>query len=171
MGKVHLLTGEPRIGKTTLLKSFIDSVGKEKCGGFVTEEWRQGDERVGFDICTLDGKRVSFASIFSKSRIRVGKYGIDLNAFEAIAITAIDEAINLADYVIIDEIGPMQLQSLRFKQSILDTIESSKSLLGTVVLRSHSWADKLKQHRSVQIYHLTKDNRNDPSQILKSLGQ
>ena len=53
--KAYLLTGEPRVGKTTALKKIIAALGFERCGGFYTAEVCALGERCGFRLITLDG--------------------------------------------------------------------------------------------------------------------
>ncbi len=49
-----LVTGKPRIGKTTLIKRVIENL---PCvGGFYTEEISRLNVRQGFKIVTMDGK-------------------------------------------------------------------------------------------------------------------
>jgi len=40
MENIVLLSGEPRVGKTTALKKIIQMIGESNCIGFYTEEIR-----------------------------------------------------------------------------------------------------------------------------------
>lgn len=83
-----LLTGRPGIGKTTLIKKLIDSVFLSK-GGFYTEEIREGKERIGFLLVTIDGEKTILASVKTKSPYHVSKYSVDVDEFEKIGVEAV----------------------------------------------------------------------------------
>ena len=83
-----LITGRPGIGKTTLIKRIADQLGPQ-AGGFYTEEIRRGPERMGFKVRNLDGVEGILAHKDIKSNQRVGKYGVDVDEFERVALPAI----------------------------------------------------------------------------------
>jgi len=57
-----LLTGQPGISKSTLLRNFIKNYRGDKLG-FVTNEIKIDDERTGFEVETSDGRFIQIASI------------------------------------------------------------------------------------------------------------
>lgn len=63
-----LITGRPGIGKTTLIKKISKRILKNAVG-FYTEEIRINDQRWGFKIKTLDGKRGIYQVWISKAHI------------------------------------------------------------------------------------------------------
>jgi nucleoside-triphosphatase len=160
MSKAYLLTGKPRVGKTTAIKKIIDALGVERCGGFYTEEVHVQERRVGFRLITLDGRHGLLAHVNSESRIRVGRYGVNLDCLESIGLAALYEAMATKDLIIFDEIGPMEMYSEQFKRTIMELLNSSRPLLGTIALKSNLWLDAIKQHKRVELYTLTLDNRN-----------
>jgi nucleoside-triphosphatase len=167
MGMAYLLTGEPGIGKTTALKKVISTLGVHNCGGFYTEEIRSPDGiRTGFRLVTLENQTVTVADVLSSSEIRVGRYGVHLEGLKVIGVQSIYAALAHKRFVIVDEIGPMQLYLAQFKQAIEDTLHSDKDLIGTIVLRSHPWADALKQSPNVQLFPVVNDNREHITQEL-----
>ncbi|KAK9109503.1 hypothetical protein Sjap_017563 [Stephania japonica] len=64
--KCFLVTGPPGIGKTTLVMKVLDTLSSTnpnlKIHGFYSSEVREGSERVGFEVVTVDGKKGSLAS-------------------------------------------------------------------------------------------------------------
>jgi nucleoside-triphosphatase len=176
MGKAYLLTGEKKAGKTTALKKIIDAVGAGRCDGFYAEEIRHDGLRTGFQIVTLNGEKGVLADIKSRSSIRVGrlnqegigKYGVDLEFLEGFAIQTLYSAVSRKDiqYLIIDEIGPMQLYSDKFKQAVNNVMDSQKILIGTIVFPSHPWADQFKERKEVETFLLTLNNRVDMTKML-----
>lgn len=166
MASAHLLTGEPGIGKTTGLKRLVEAIDPDRCGGFYTEEVRDKEVRTGFRIVTLSGAIGVIADVASPSSLRVGKYGVNLESLEAVGVASLYEALSQKEYVIIDEIGPMQLYSESFKRAVLDVLASSHILLGTIVLRSHPWSDELKKRPNVHLYVLTNGNRDSLATVV-----
>jgi nucleoside-triphosphatase len=159
MGNIVLLTGEPRIGKTTPLKKLIEIIGDANCTGFYTEEIRGELDRIGFDCVSIDGKRTRIADVNLHSNIRVGRYGIDIEAFENFAFQAIDISSWSGKVTIIDEIGPIQLQSTKFKQEISSVLTSSHCVIGTIFYDKHPDIDEIKKTPGIRMYHMTKENR------------
>jgi nucleoside-triphosphatase len=160
MKKAYLLTGEPGCGKTTTIKETLSQTNRS-AGGFYTEEIRNQGIREGFKIIALDGKSAVLSHIDIRSPHRVNKYGVDTGNIDRIAVPAIEEAIRNKDIVVIDEIGKMELFSQSFKDAVLKALNSEKKVLGTILLASHPWADKIKQQPYVEILKLTRFNRNE----------
>jgi len=168
MGKTVLLTGRPRVGKTTIIKDLAVRL-PGKVGGFYTEEIREAGERVGFRLVTLDGWEGILSHVNSKSTRRVSKYGVELEALETIGVEAIQRAIADCDYVVIDEIGKMELYSRKFKDVVLEAVNSAVSVLGTVTMAPEPWVELLKRHPNVQVIEVTYANRNHLGQNILDL--
>ncbi len=160
MKKALLLTGEPGCGKTTIIKEALSVAGKS-AGGFYTEEIRSRGSRLGFRIITLDGKSAVLAHTDVRSPHRVSKYGVDTDNIDGIAVPALKEAIHSKDVVVIDEIGKMELFSQSFRDTVLEALDSEKKVLGTIMLVSHPWADKIKQRPCVEVIKVTRFNRGE----------
>jgi nucleoside-triphosphatase len=87
-----LVTGKPGVGKT----SVVEAVAREfpqVGGGFTTSEIRWRGVRKGFRITALDGKSAVLAHINLAGRVRVGKYGVDVPAFQPLALPALEDAV------------------------------------------------------------------------------
>ncbi len=160
MANVYLLTGSPGTGKTTVIRQAI-AKSKTKAGGFYTEEIKSGGTRQGFRIVTLDGQGAILAHVDSHSRYRVSKYGVDVQNLDNVGVAAINQAIDESDLIVIDEIGKMELFSPRFREAVLKAIDSSKKVLGTIMLSPHPFADDIKRHPKVKVVHLTRADHNE----------
>jgi nucleoside-triphosphatase len=168
--KAYLLSGEPGCGKTTLIKEVLAKANKS-AGGFYTEEIRVQGGRQGFKIVTLDGKTAVLAHTSVHSPNRVSKYGVDIDNMDKTAIPALKEAIKSKDIVVIDEIGKMELFSPSFKDAVIEALQSKKKVLGTIMLASHPWADKIKERPEVEVIKVTRFNRGEViKQVLDWLG-
>lgn len=156
--RILLITGRPGCGKTTLVAEAAAAVGG-RAGGFYTREVRAGGQRVGFEVVTLDGRRGRLAHVDVKGPYRVGKYGVDLEAFEAAGVGALERAVREKELIVIDELGKMELFSARFRRAVEAAVNSGKPVLATVMLTSHPWVDGLKAHPEARLILLTPENR------------
>jgi len=156
-----LLTGPPRIGKTTLVLRALDSLPPESACGFFTRELRRGGRRVGFAVETLAGESAVLAHVDLRSPYRVGHYRVDLPAFEATALPAIDPARASVPIVVIDEIGKMECFSARFGELVIAALESDRAVLATIALRGDRFIESLKARRDVTLLHVTQHNRDE----------
>jgi nucleoside-triphosphatase len=154
-----LLEGEPGIGKTTLVRKVAGGMSNLSIGGFYTAEIREHGKRVGFRIQTFDGHSGILSHQNYHSGPRVGKYVVDIPAFEHIGVTALEKALAEARIILIDEIGKMELFSQRFKDILIRCLDSPKPVLATVLLRPHLFTDQLKQRSDVKLLEVTLENR------------
>ena len=166
----YLLTGRPGCGKTTLIRTLVQRLGVP-AGGFYTEEIRRGGRREGFSLITLDGRTATMASVHIASSHRVSKYGVDLEAIDEVGVPAIERATAGAALVVIDEIGKMELFSNRFRQAVLEALESGKPVLGSIMLAPHPWADAIKSRPEVSVILLSEANRPQVESELLALLQ
>jgi nucleoside-triphosphatase len=167
MKQVYLLTGLPGTGKTSLIEQAIAGMGG-RAGGFYTEEIRSHGVRQGFRLVTLDGQSVILSHVDIHSPYRVSKYGVDVDSLDRIGVSALHQAAEQCDLVVIDEIGKMELFSTKFRQAVLDIIDSGKRLLGTIMLSPNPWADAIKRKPQVNLLTVTRDNH--PEVLEELLG-
>ena len=160
MKRAYLLSGEPGSGKTTIIKEVLSKVNKS-AGGFYTEEIRSQGVRQGFKIVTLDGKSAVLAHTSVRSSHRVSKYGVDTDSMDKVAVPALKQALQSKDIIVIDEIGKMELFSPSFQDAVIEALQSEKKVLGTIMLASHPWADKIKERPEVEVIKVTRFNRSE----------
>lgn len=153
-----LVTGHPGIGKTSVVEA-VTREFPQIAGGFTTTEIREHGVRKGFRVATLDGKSAVLAHIDLSGRVRVGKYGVDVPAFERIALPALQDAILHRRMVVVDEIGKMELASKLFCDVVEKALDSPAIVLATVMERPHPFADQIKRRADVVIFELTVGNR------------
>ena len=153
-----LLSGRPGCGKTTLVKRLVNHLA-QSAGGFYTEEIRDRGTRVGFKIATLDGDEVVFAHVEIESSARLGKYWLDLPALEAVGVRAVREAVQRGRLVVIDEIGPMEIRSPVFRDTLKEALDSKAPLLATIFARSLPFTDMIKSRDDVVVIEVRPDNR------------
>jgi nucleoside-triphosphatase len=156
---VFLLTGKPRIGKTTAIREVIRLIGVDRCGGFYTEEILADGERMGFKCVTLDGRDAVIAHVDDPSHVRVGRYGVNVGRFEEVGIPALREAIDRKPVVVVDEFGFMQLESSQFRMLLDELLYGRKIVIGTIYANECAEFDWIKHADGVRIFMLTEGNR------------
>jgi nucleoside-triphosphatase THEP1 len=163
-----LLTGVPRIGKTTLIKKVVQQLGR--CAGFYTEEIRERNSRVGFQLITLDGQQCTMSHKKARSPHRIGRYYVDRNCIDRLGVTALEEGIEKKYTLVIDEIGKMELFSDSFKKVVLRALDSDSPVLGSILLRAHPFCDRIKQRNDVRVISVSEENRDGLSvEIVRAL--
>ena len=136
---MYVLTSPPKTVKSTAIKKIINMLGAKNCCGFYTKEMIEDGQRVGFKIVTLSGKDGILAHVSYYGEYRIGKYGVNLKEFEKVALTELENIINANDnkYVIIDEIGPMQFFSDKYKELLLKISSTDRKIIGTAFYESY----------------------------------
>jgi len=180
LSRIILLTGRPGIGKTTVLLRIVDELKKRNLlvDGFVSREFREHGRRVGFKIISLsDGREGWLAHVMQPTGPRIGKYKVCIEDLESIGVDAILRAIDKADVIIIDEIGPMELLSRRFKRAVYEAFNSGKPILGTIHYRIRSsFLSEFKDKMDITVIEVTMENRDDlplriASEVMKVMGR
>ncbi|MDY7041959.1 MAG: NTPase [Chloroflexota bacterium] len=171
MGRAVFLTGQPRVGKTTIIKQIVAAL-EDDCGGFYTEEIRERGRRVGFKLVTINGREGTLAHIILHDVPHVGKYGVNLGDLQAIGVTAIRQAIASKKVIVIDEIGKMEMLSESFRGAVQEALDSDRDIVGTIMLHPHPWTDAIKENPQVTVLEVCGANRETlAGQVLELLGR
>jgi nucleoside-triphosphatase len=124
-----LLTGDPGVGKTTVVSKVVWKVQASgySVGGILTRERRNHGRRTGFEIIDLlSGKTGELSSSELRTGPKVGKYAVNIQEFEKIGVNALKMAIDKADVVVCDEIGPMELLSPAFRRTATELLHETE---------------------------------------------
>ncbi len=170
MEQVYLLTGRPGTGKTSLIREALSRLNVP-AGGFYTEEIREKGTRAGFRLVTLDGESAILAHTSIHSMHRVSRYGVDVDAFERIGVSALKRAAEQGKLAVIDEIGKMELFSPAFREIVSWLLDTGVRVFGTIMLAPAPFTDAIKRRTGVKIVNVTRSNREEVLQgILQWLG-
>ena len=160
-----LLTGQPGVGKTTVIKQLSHSLETYQPDGFFTQEIREDGIRKGFELVTLDGRHQLLSHVSFPGPFRVGRYGVDLAGFEKFLET-VDLRQSPSQVVILDEIGKMECLSRKFIQEVEALLDSSKMMIATVALKSGGFPAKVKSRPDCQVVTVSLHNRSTLPRIL-----
>lgn len=159
VAKNILITGLPGSGKTTLIQKLAAGLREYGPVGFFTEEIREHGIRKGFRLMSLDRMRTGvLAHVDIEGLHRVGKYSVDLDAFEQFLGT-LPLVGRSPRIVIIDEIGRMECLSVRFRDIVASLLDAPSPLIATIALKAGGFIDVVKHRRDVHIYEITGRNR------------
>jgi nucleoside-triphosphatase len=152
-----LITGPPRSGKSTLIEAVIKRT-QEPVTGFFTREMREGDERVGFSINTVDGREGILAHRKVRSRYRVGRYGVNLKDIDDIAVPAMIPS-RREEIIVIDEIGKMECFSRLFRETLSQALDSPNRVLGSIARKGDPFVEAIKRREDIMVVDVTIQNR------------
>jgi nucleoside-triphosphatase len=168
-----LLIGRPTAGKTTVVRRLLELLAEagRAPAGFVTAEVREGGERVGFvvrDVAT--GVEARIADVTWTGGERVGRYGVDVAAFEAVALPALGAAHDQA-VLVVDEIARMELLSPAFVACLDDVLERPGPVVATLHSYAHPVTDGLLARSDVEVIEVSPSNRDElPRALARRLG-
>jgi nucleoside-triphosphatase len=155
-----LLTGRPGVGKTTLVRRVLEELNDVPATGFYTVEIRTGSRRLGFRVVTLDGQEAILAHVEIRSKHHVSRYGVDVTAFERVALPSLTLEPP-TPLLVIDEIGKMECYSHAFRETLVRALDADTPVLATVALRGDRFIEGLKARGDVQLVEITPANRDD----------
>ena len=157
-----LLTGTPGCGKTTLVRRVVEQLRHLRLAGFITQELRSDDgKRIGFEAIGLNGGSTMLANVKSGSRIRVGKYGVELPRFEELIGSELQRPGSEVDLFVVDEVGKMECFSPLFVEQMEVLLDGSTPLLATVAIKGSGFIAQIKQRADVELLEVTSHNRDE----------
>lgn len=154
-----LVTGPPRIGKSTLIERIVSRI-QGPVTGFFTREIRERGKRVGFSIVTLDGKTGVLAHQDIKGPFSVGRYGVNLKDIDQVAVPSMRPSGSEV-IVVIDEIGKMECLSSLFRASLITVLDSENPVIGSIALKGGPFIEKVKGRKDISLIEVTQKNRDE----------
>ncbi len=158
------ITGLPGSGKTYALLRVIEMLSEEELsiGGMIDEPVGDGRHKTGFTVRDLmTGHKEIFASTEIESKVMVGKIGVDLAKLEEIGVTAIKNACECCDIIVIDEVGKMEVESQAFIDAVKEALDVDKPMIITLHKKSRNpLLQDIRRRDDVRILEVTPTNRN-----------
>jgi len=158
------ITGMPSVGKTATLLKIVQKLEEKETivGGMITESLEEGGKRNGFKLVNwLTKEEGVLASEAIDSKVKVGKYGVDIKVLEDLGVPAIEQAISEAEVIVIDEVGKMEMESDRFCNAVKAALDCDKPLIMTLHKKSRNpLLQDIRRRDDIRILEVTKVNRN-----------
>lgn len=168
--RILLLTGNPGVGKTTLIRRIAERLRGRRLAGFYTEEIREHGIRRGFRLTTLDGQEKIMAHVDFAKTYRVGRYGVDLAAIEAAAQASLVPN-DATEVYLVDEIGKMECLSSKFIAAMRALLSVDKAVVATVAEKGGGFIVEVKSRADVELWRVTAANRDAlPVRVITRLG-
>ncbi len=175
MDSVVLLTGERGVGKTYLCQQVVRQarVLGRRCAGVVSPAVLDGGQKVGItlvDVATGESRPLAVADEVP-GEVRWGRFRFVSSTLEWGA--RVVETSTPCDLLVIDEVGPLELESGKGLVAALDVLRAGGFALALVVVRPEL-VDEL-AHRlrdsDVDVLEVNLDNRDQlPGRIVGLLG-
>jgi nucleoside-triphosphatase len=160
VAKNLLLTGPPSCGKTTCVLRLAERLCDLRLAGFYTAEVREGGGRVGFEAVGLStGRRAVLAHVRSKSRHRVGRYGVEPAALAQLVVTELGRPAREVDLFVVDEVGKMELFCPEFVDAVSRLLDGPTPVVATVAMRGCGLIAAVKAREDVRLVEVTTENR------------
>ena len=170
---IYLLAGKVASGKSTAIIKIADMLGRKRCAGLLSEELMEDGQRRGFFSKGIHCKEeIILAHKDFVLKDHVEDFGVDLASFDKLCQKEFDRIYDSAvRFILIDEIGRMQLMSDVFREYLNKIADGSKPLIATICFDEDiDYIKAFKQKEKVKLYVLDEDNRNKlPWKIVKDL--
>jgi len=157
------VTGPPQCGKTTLIEKLVLHI-ENPVTGFFTREIRKRGRRTGFLIMTLDGRQGILAHEDLKGQPRVGKYGVNLQDIDQVAVPSMIPS-KPGQVVVVDEVGKMECYSPAFREALTTVLNSQHPVIGSIAQKGDRLIQEIKARSDVSVVPLTAKDRNRPEQF------
>jgi len=149
-----LITGLPRVGKTTLIRKLSEALKDFHPVGFYTKEIKEEGDRKGFELIGLEGTRRLLSHKEIESLFRVGRYRVNIESLEGF-LSSISFFNSLSRVIILDEIGKMECLSNRFKRLVREALDSEKWVIATVAFKGEGLIAEVKERKDVKLFEVT----------------
>jgi nucleoside-triphosphatase THEP1 len=130
------LTRPPGIGKSALLATLVSGRKELHWAGFISESLIRNGDRVGWRIRSMRGGGGVLAHVEISSKIRMGRYGIDMELFARTVHSGLADLEN-ADAIVIDEFGLISELDLKLEALFTSALDSSTPVIALAREKSH----------------------------------
>lgn len=155
------LTGRIQVGKSTVIRRYLESWPELRVGGFRTvwKKERNAEENSIHIVRACGGA----ATDENRVGLRIGTYpnrtAIDFpEVFDRVGVPLL-ESSDGSDIIIMDEIGAGENKSLLFQREVLRRLDGDIPVLGVVRDRPGVLPELVRGHRRTEIITVTEENR------------
>lgn len=161
-----LVLGSASSGKTTLVRELVAAVRATPgtsgapdvpITGFYTEPHRD-DEGASHWLSSFDGRQSLLAHSTATSSRHLDVADVRQQALDHVAVPIVQRA-QPGQWLLLDELGPIQLCSLAFQDAVLEAFNHGPRVLATIPLDPLPFLETLLHRLDVELIPLTPRNR------------
>lgn len=156
MARHIFLTGEKRVGKSTLIRNYLDRF-EGKAGGFRTVRTdavyegrfsvhlvRPGHEPAADNLLFMCPPPLEDETVAAR--------------FEEMGCAALESSGD-CDLILMDELGPTEVKAEKFQQAVLAALEGTVPVIGVLQKAESEFLEKIAAHPNVDVIEVTPENR------------
>ncbi len=150
------LTGEKRVGKSTLLKKVLAGFSGS-IGGFFTvrtNAFLEGRYSVHLFAPGEETKPDEGNLLFVCGEPN----GNSTESFERLGCRAL-ESVRGSSLIVMDELGPHEAEAVRFRRAVLKLLDGDTPILGVLQAPAERFWPEIVKHPGAEIIEITKSNR------------
>jgi len=164
------LQGLRNIGKSTVIHKTIEILSMNmplKLGGFFTWNGGEADPHV-YMQSAQEGRKGEIYRVASWDKNNGGMLS-STETFDQIGVQMFSNVL-LSDLIIMDELGFLESNAVKFKKAIYDTLTLGIPVLGVLRLGDVPWHAEIKRNPLVSLFDVSEENREElPGQLVKAL--
>ena len=159
-GRRHLfLTGERRVGKSTILRRVIERRGL-RCSGFETRPLMIGGERRGYLLHVRVPKPADRNDTVACLRVTQQRMVPVLPVFEENGAAILRASLIAPEpFILMDELGRLERDAAEFCTQVLACLDSEKRVIGVLQQCDAPLIDAIRARDDVQVLTVTEENR------------
>jgi nucleoside-triphosphatase len=150
------LTGDIRIGKSTVLKKALSELGLP-FGGF--ETFYRGERGRAGSVLLMKKAGDAMDEGRVIARFEEGRMAAFPDRFDEIGCALLKEARKKARLILMDECGRLEKDALLFQREVLGTLDRGTPVLGVVRRHAGGWTERIVSHLGVLVLAVTEKNR------------
>lgn len=157
------ITGEKRIGKTTILEKVLKkfnenytfNIGGYTCTRTIVEEENKSSRTFYIKSLTnLKSYKIIESIVDGNNKI----FNVYLESFDDYAIS-LKEDLQNSDLLVLDEIGPAEMESDKYVSVLNEVLDSDKVVIGVLKKHNSEFINKIKNREDVILFEIDKTNR------------
>jgi len=156
------LTGEIQVGKSTIIRKFVEAHPGLRVGGFRTV-WQENRLELRNSLHIVPATGSYLTADYNRIGLREGVFP-DRTAtdypevFDTVGVELLKKTGG-SDLILMDEIGLGENDADDFIDAVLDTLDGDVPVLGVVQPKTGILTDAVRDHPKVRLILVTKENR------------